>query len=156
MTNRRDFLQLAALGGSAIFVSGVARGASPARASPHEDFYFVQLSDTHWGYEGAANPDARGTLPRVIAAINALPRPPDFIMFTGDLTHTTNDPLERRRRLAEFRDLTTSLRGRTCDSSPASMTPRRTAAAPIGSTSATRTTPSTTKAFTSSHWTTCR
>jgi Calcineurin-like phosphoesterase len=30
-------------------------------------------------------------------------------MFTGDLTHSTNDPIERRRRLAEFRDIVNKL-----------------------------------------------
>jgi len=29
-----------------------------------DDFYFVQLSDTHWGYKGPANPAATVELPR--------------------------------------------------------------------------------------------
>jgi 3',5'-cyclic AMP phosphodiesterase CpdA len=35
---------------------------------------------------------------------NALPRAPDFVVFTGDLTHTTDDDQERRRRMAQFRE----------------------------------------------------
>ena len=36
--------------------------------------------------------------------------PPDFIVFTGDLTHTTDDPAERRRRMTEFRDIVAALK----------------------------------------------
>ena len=104
--DRRHFLQLAGYGG-AVFLSGLPGGASAA--APVSDFFFVQLSDTHWGFEGAPNPDARGTLPKAIAAVNALPRPPDFVIFTGDLTHTTDDPAERRKRMTEFRDIVSRL-----------------------------------------------
>jgi 3',5'-cyclic AMP phosphodiesterase CpdA len=106
---RRHFNRLAAAGGGAVFASalpGWARAATPAQA----DFYFVQLSDTHWGYAGDANPDATGTLKKAVAAVNALPQPPDFIVFTGDLTHTTDDPAERRRRLGEFQRIAGALR----------------------------------------------
>ena len=107
MTDRREFLTLAALGGGAVFASTLAGCATAAAAS---DFYFVQLSDTHWGYKGPANPDAANTLKRAVAAVNALPKAPDFIMFTGDLTHTTDDPAERRRRLADFKDIVSHLK----------------------------------------------
>ncbi len=109
--DRRQFLQLAALGGGAVFASGLAGCASPGGAGAGEDFYFVQLSDTHWGFEGpAVNPDARGTLPKAIAAVNALAVPPDFVVFTGDLTHTTDDGAERRKRLGEFKAIAAGLK----------------------------------------------
>ena len=102
--DRREFLKLAGLGG-AVFASGLA-GCAGMAGGKQEEFYFVQLSDTHWGFKGAAlNPDAGGTLQKAVAAVNALPEQPDFIVFTGDLTHTTDDPKERRRRLAEFKDI---------------------------------------------------
>jgi hypothetical protein len=97
---RRHFLQLAAYGG-AVFASGIGAVAHAAE----DDFYFVQLSDTHWGFEGPPNPDAHGTLPKAVEAVNALGSEPDFIIFTGDLTHTTDDPRERRKRMAEFREI---------------------------------------------------
>jgi 3',5'-cyclic AMP phosphodiesterase CpdA len=75
-----------------------------------DDFFFVQLSDSHWGYEGPANPDAKVTLPKAIEAVNALPLQPDFIVFTGDLTHTTDDPRERRRRMHEFQEIASRLK----------------------------------------------
>jgi len=107
--NRRNFVKLAGLGG-VVFTSGLARGAG-TYGSSQDEFFFVQLSDTHWGFQGpAVNPDAAGTLPKAIAAVNALETQPDFVVFTGDLTHTTDDPRERRRRLAEFRDLARGLK----------------------------------------------
>src|SRR5713226_7916887 len=107
--NRRNFVKLAGLGG-VVFASALARGAGKY-ASRQDEFFFVQLSDTHWGFQGAAvNPDAAGTLPKAIAAVNALETQPDFVVFTGDLTHTTDDPRERRRRLSEFRDLVRELK----------------------------------------------
>jgi hypothetical protein len=111
--DRRDFLKLAGLGG-VVFASTLAgRGHAAGPGPAQEDFYFVQLSDTHWGFNGpAVNPDARGTLPKAVAAVNALSVQPDFIVFTGDLTHTTDDPQERRRRLAEFKDIAAALKNR--------------------------------------------
>jgi len=109
--DRRDFLKLAGLGG-AVFASGLAGCAGMAGAE-QDEFYFVQLSDTHWGFKGpAANPDAEGTLKKAVAAVNALAVKPDFIVFTGDLTHTTDDPKERRRRLAEFKSIVAGLDNR--------------------------------------------
>lgn len=107
---RRDFLALTALGGGAVFASSLAGCATRADGA---DFYFVQLSDTHWGYQGAANPDAAVTLRKAVAAVNALPTPPEFVVFTGDLTHTTDDPAERRRRLAEFKTIAADLQVKT-------------------------------------------
>ena len=109
--DRRKFLQLAALGGGAVFASSLVRGAEyAAQGAKYDDFYFVQLSDSHWGFTGPAiNPDARGTLPKAIAAVNALDQKPDFVMFTGDLTHTTDNPEERRKRMAEFKDIVSKL-----------------------------------------------
>jgi len=110
--DRRDFLKLAGLGG-VVFASAV-RGAQGATANGgnNDDFYFVQLSDSHWGFQGPPNPDAKGTLGKAIAAVNSLEERPDFIVFTGDLTHTTDDPKERRRRLTEFRDIVSALQVR--------------------------------------------
>ena len=116
--DRRQFLQLTSLTGfgGAVFASGLggaAHAAETIAGAGQEDFYFVQLSDTHWGFEGPPNPDARGTLPKAVAAVNALAMAPDFVIFTGDLTHTTDDPKERRKRMAEFRDIAAGLKVKT-------------------------------------------
>jgi len=107
---RRDFLKLAGLGG-VVFASGLASRAGAAGAtSGADDFFFVQLSDCHWGFDGPPNPDARVTLGKAVAAVNSLEQQPEFIVFTGDLTHTTDDPKERRQRMAEFRDIVAALK----------------------------------------------
>lgn len=110
--DRRDFLKLAGIGG-VVFVSGMGGiGNLTKRAlAAEDDFYFLQLSDTHWGFNGpAVNPDATGTLQKAVAAVNSLTIKPDFIMFTGDLTHTTDDDKERRKRLSEFRNIVSTLK----------------------------------------------
>src|SRR5436305_2285526 len=102
---RREFLQLAGVGGI-VFASGLFEACASTdrpRPAPTDDFYFVQLSDTHWGYKGPANPEAAVELPKAVELVNALPQAPDFVVFTGDLTHTTDDDAERRRRMAEFK-----------------------------------------------------
>ena len=105
--DRREFLKLAGVGG-AVFASGLYPLAGHAQAA--DDFFFVQLSDTHWGFQGPPNPDAKVTLRKAVAAVNSLEQQPDFIVFTGDLTHTTDDPAVRRQRLAEFRDIVGELK----------------------------------------------
>jgi hypothetical protein len=114
MTTRRELMKLAALGGGAVYFSGLAGCASAdaamAGGPAYDDFYFVQLSDSHWGFTGAPNPDAKNTLRKAIATVNALEKQPEFIVFTGDLTHTTDDPGERRRRMAEFKEIVKDLK----------------------------------------------
>ena len=111
MIDRRSFLKLAAVGGSAVFVSGLEGCASVGTAAGSaSDFFFVQLSDTHWGFEGPPNPDAKGTLKKAVAAVNSLSERPDFIVFTGDLTHTTDDPKIRRQRLTQFKEIVSELK----------------------------------------------
>jgi 3',5'-cyclic-AMP phosphodiesterase len=50
------------------------------------DLSFVQISDSHIGFNKAANPDVTATLREAIAKVNALPTPPSFVLHTGDLT----------------------------------------------------------------------
>ena len=113
MKTRREFLQLLGVGGGVVFASGLAGACAPGArgtSEPQDDFFFVQLSDTHWGFKGPPNPDAENTLRKAVAAVNALPRDPDFVVFTGDLTHTTDDEAERRRRMREFQSIVGGLR----------------------------------------------
>jgi len=119
--NRRDVLALMGIGG-VVFASGLAgcaagAAAAPAPASgtppaptPADDFFFLQLSDTHWGFKGPPNPEADVTLEHAIATINAVDAQPDFIVFTGDLTHTTDDDGERRKRMVRFKEIVSELK----------------------------------------------
>ena len=99
--SRRDFLAMAGVGGL-VFASSLPGCASTGASAGagYGDFSFVQLTDIHWGYGNPkVNPDTRGTLMRALAAVNALEQKPDFVVFTGDLTQTTDDPKVRRQRL---------------------------------------------------------
>ncbi len=112
--SRRDFVKLAAVGGGVVFASALPGCAgiqqSTSGGAVNADFNFVQLSDIHWGYNNASvNPDFTGTLLKAIAAVNSLANKPDFVMFTGDLTHTTDDPKVRRMRLKEFREMASGI-----------------------------------------------
>lgn len=115
--DRRQFLRLAGYGGI-VFASGLTgfskiaeAASSTGKSAKAQDFFFVQLSDTHWGFTGpAVNPDAEGTLKKAIAEVNALPQQPDFIVFTGDLTQTTDDDAVRRQRMKEFREIVSGLK----------------------------------------------
>jgi 3',5'-cyclic AMP phosphodiesterase CpdA len=51
-------------------------------------FSFAQISDSHIGFDKAANPDARETLKEAIAKVSALANKPAFMIHTGDITHT--------------------------------------------------------------------
>jgi 3',5'-cyclic AMP phosphodiesterase CpdA len=48
---------------------------------------FLQISDSHMGFDKPANPNVMGTLEEAINKIKALPVKPAFIIHTGDITH---------------------------------------------------------------------
>jgi 3',5'-cyclic AMP phosphodiesterase CpdA len=48
---------------------------------------FLQISDTHIGFNKEANPDVNGSLSQTIALVNAMPKQPALILHTGDITH---------------------------------------------------------------------
>src|SRR6202011_2776951 len=48
---------------------------------------FVQISDTHIGFNKEANPDVNGTLAQTIDLVNGMSDQPALIIHTGDITH---------------------------------------------------------------------
>jgi 3',5'-cyclic AMP phosphodiesterase CpdA len=48
---------------------------------------FLQISDSHVGFDKPANPNALGTLEEAVNKINAMPAKPSFMIHTGDITH---------------------------------------------------------------------
>jgi hypothetical protein len=58
-----------------------------AHAADVPSFTFLQISDSHIGFNKPANPDALGTLREAIAKIKAVPAKPAFMIHTGDITH---------------------------------------------------------------------
>jgi 3',5'-cyclic AMP phosphodiesterase CpdA len=86
---RGDFLEHVAWTGTGIAWSLSATGllaSAPATAAA-DAFSFVQISDSHIGFARPENPDVLGTFSKAIAAINARPVPPAFVVHTGDVTH---------------------------------------------------------------------
>jgi 3',5'-cyclic AMP phosphodiesterase CpdA len=54
-------------------------------------FSFLQISDSHVGFDKAANPNALATLEEAIAKVGVLPAKPAFMIHTGDITHLSKD-----------------------------------------------------------------
>jgi len=92
--DRRGFLKCMAWAGTGLVwtMSGgipASRIFASATGSTTKsaDFNFVQISDSHIGFDKPANPDVTATLQVAIRKINAVPEVPDFIVHTGDLSH---------------------------------------------------------------------
>ncbi|WP_163751856.1 metallophosphoesterase family protein [Mycolicibacterium helvum] len=60
---------------------------APAATHTRPTLRFAQVSDSHIGFNGTANPDVVGSFERAIHQINNLGYTPDFVIHTGDLTH---------------------------------------------------------------------
>src|SRR4029079_16743706 len=95
--DRRNFLQcMAWVGTGAVWTlsSGVLKGSpleasvrTPGLSQDQDSLRFVQISDSHIGFDKPANSDVTATLRAAIAKIKAAPEPPAFLLHTGDLTH---------------------------------------------------------------------
>src|SRR5580693_5582398 len=93
--DRRGFLRcMAWVGTGAVWTmtGGVLKGMPIEHASTRSGtgaggLRFVQISDSHIGFNKDANPDVTATLRAAIAKIHALPQAPSFVLHTGDLTH---------------------------------------------------------------------
>ncbi len=58
-----------------------------AQAQTASGLTFLQISDSHVGFDKPANPNALGTLEEAIKKVNALPAKPSFMIHTGDISH---------------------------------------------------------------------
>src|SRR5215469_1545341 len=91
--DRRGFLRCMAWAGTGVVFTLTASGVttrqlgSATAAAATSPFNFVQISDSHIGFDMAPNKDVVGTLERAVAKINALPDRPAFVVHTGDHVH---------------------------------------------------------------------
>jgi hypothetical protein len=97
LQSRRNALKCMAYGGAGtLFVlaggvltpidlalAGESREGSARLGRP----LFVQISDTHIGFNKDANPDVSATLTQTIDIVNAMAEQPALIIHTGDITH---------------------------------------------------------------------
>lgn len=58
-----------------------------ALAEEPKGFTFLQISDSHMGFDKPANPNAKGTLEEAIARVRTIPNRPAFMIHTGDISH---------------------------------------------------------------------
>jgi len=93
--SRRNTLKCLGLSAGTLFTlsGGILTTMDPAEAQTQAPL-FLQISDTHIGFNKEANPDVAGTLRQALDKVGALPRPPALILHTGDVTHLS--------RAAEF------------------------------------------------------
>jgi hypothetical protein len=99
--NRRDFLKCMAWAGTGAlfaFNGGVGSSigldaalAAPVRPSRAASFTFLQISDSHIGFNKPPNADARATFREAVAKVKALRERPDFIIHTGDVSQLSRD-----------------------------------------------------------------
>lgn len=94
---RRTLLKCSAWAGAGVLwamAGGVPRafalnsnGQPTDQAALNSGFQFVQISDSHIGFNKEANPEPVKTLQEAIGKVNALPQRPSLILHTGDITH---------------------------------------------------------------------
>ena len=115
--DRRGFLKCMAWAGTGLLwtlhggiPTAQAFSSDTARAAKKGgDFSFVQISDSHMGFNKSANPDVVATLQAAIDKINGLAAPPDFLLHTGDISHLSKpeqfDTVDQALRGASAKDV---------------------------------------------------
>jgi Icc protein len=96
--DRRGFLECMTWAGTGVLWSvaggvplGMGLGQALAGDATPGAFTFLQISDSHVGFDKPANPDALGTLREAIERIRSLPTKPAFMIHTGDISHLSKD-----------------------------------------------------------------
>src|ERR1700686_4531698 len=91
--SRRKILECMTWAGTGVLwtiAGGVPRSmglVGEATAAEPSGLTFLQISDSHVGFDKPANPNALGTLEEAVSKIKTLPVKPSFIIHTGDITH---------------------------------------------------------------------
>jgi predicted MPP superfamily phosphohydrolase len=94
--DRRGFLECMAWAGTGVLCvmqGGVLKSFSMSRIGKVDakkmagELSFVQISDSHMGFNKPANPDVAGTLKAAVDKINGLVTPPEFMLHSGDISH---------------------------------------------------------------------
>ena len=96
-TTRRKVLECMTWAGTGLLWTvsgGVPRSlglVDQAMAAEAPGMTFMQISDSHMGFDKPANPNTKGTLEEAIGRIRALPAKPSFMIHTGDITHLSKE-----------------------------------------------------------------
>ena len=95
--NRRKVLECMTWAGTGVLwtiAGGVPHSlglVGEAAAAEPKGLTFLQISDSHVGFDKPANPNAKGTLEEAIDRIKTIPAKPAFMIHTGDITHLSKD-----------------------------------------------------------------
>src|ERR1700686_547369 len=116
--DRRGFLKCMAWAGTGVLwtmTGGILKSqtlnqlSDTAGAAAGSDLSFVQISDSHIGFNKEANKDVASTLREAVDKVNALPKTPSFMLHTGDLTHLAEaeefDTLQQILKSCKTRDV---------------------------------------------------
>jgi Icc protein len=116
--DRRGFLQCMAWAGTGalcLIKGGVLKSYSLSlldelkEKDVQAELSFVQISDSHMGFNKPANTDVAGTFQAAIDKINRLPSPPAFILHTGDVSHLSKpeefDTVQQMLKSASVKDV---------------------------------------------------
>ena len=115
--DRRSFMKLTGqtLGMGVLyhFLPGAVSGALAERLGHHghltgerlTPFTFLQLSDAHVGFNGPPDPLGTAAFEAAVNMVNKLPKAPDLVLFTGDLTHDSEDKDVHSGRMKQFQQI---------------------------------------------------
>ena len=122
--DRRSFLRVAgtSLGIGALYsvmpalthsaqAQAITRTLAELNGEPPAPFSFVQLSDTHVGFNGPPDPLGTKAFENAVATINGLKNRPDLVIVTGDLTHDADSPDEHAKRFKLFKEISSKIGG---------------------------------------------
>src|SRR3989440_6927297 len=93
--DRRGFLKcmawagtgaLCVMSGGVLKSYGLSRLPEMSSKEAMGELSFVQISDSHMGFNKPANPDVAGTLKAAVVQINDLSAEPEFMLHTGDIS----------------------------------------------------------------------
>ena len=112
--DRRGFLECMAWAGTGVawtLSGGILSSRAFGQKMPDTkgELHFVQISDSHMGFNKPANPDVVATLQAAIDKINGLAAQPDFLLHTGDISHLSKpeqfDTVDQVLRGASAKDV---------------------------------------------------
>lgn len=121
--DRRSFLRVTgtALGIGALYsvfpalrssagAEGITRTLAELNGESPAPFSFIQLSDTHVGFNGPPDPLGTKAFEGAVASINGLKTQPELVIVTGDLTHDIDNPDQHAKRFKLFKEISSRIR----------------------------------------------
>jgi 3',5'-cyclic AMP phosphodiesterase CpdA len=116
--DRRSFLKVAGMSlGIGVVYQFAPMLARHANAGPIRDFFkqvngesprsftFAQFSDPHVGFQGPPDPLGTKAFESAVVLLNQMPQRPDFVLFTGDLTHDAESRDAHAQRMQLFKSI---------------------------------------------------